>query len=481
MQRFLIGGIAAVVILLATAGIFAGVKSQVEDSASAVVEDRVSSAAKQYLNMSRLDGADMASAVAEFAGREQVAAVTSVPAEGNAQVEAAFTQVEAINKTLEGEGHKADVVALLDANGKVISRDLNPNAMRGDDLKAKYPAVGLALGGKVVKDVWNFADRPTRVALAPVRGASQTVVGALLVGYVLNHKAVRAMHEGMGAHVALFHNGQVQTSSFVRDDGQEDGNKAKGLQGALFGGDGLAQQALSSGTVAGPKRVDVDGETYVVAAAPALGSATDKSTGAALFLSLADAIALAGGVGSKVWLLGLLSILAMVVAVVLTARRFIRPIDDIELTVSDIINGNVDVQFQPAGYDLDGLSNGLNVMLARLLGRPEPSDEEVEEEAEKAWKAEQMVIQEGEGNPPGANAAGLAREHDVQYYPRLYSEYVNALRASGVNTDKIPLQLFAARLRMVEGGLQSKWSCRMVRCQLVNQGGNLVFQPVRID
>ena len=40
---------------------------------------------------------------------------------------------------------KADIVAILDASGKVVARDLNVNAMFGEDLRSKYPAVGTAL------------------------------------------------------------------------------------------------------------------------------------------------------------------------------------------------------------------------------------------------------------------------------------------------------------------------------------------------
>ena len=36
-----------------------------------------------------------------------------------------------------------------------------------------------------------------------------------------------------------------------------------------------------------------------------------------------------------------------------------------------MINGNLDRTFTPVGSELDGLANGLNVMLARLLGLAE--------------------------------------------------------------------------------------------------------------
>ena len=68
------------------------------------------------------------------------------------------------------------------------------------------------------------------------------------------------------------------------------------------------------------------------------------------------------------------------VGLYLSHRRLIAQVDQIELGVTDIINGNVDRTFRPVGPELDGLANGLNVMLARLLGRPEPGEEEFDEE-----------------------------------------------------------------------------------------------------
>ena len=97
--------------------------------------------------------------------------------------------------------------------------------------------------------------------------------------------------------------------------------------------------------------------------------------------------------------MGLIAILVALGAAVLTAKRFIGPLDKIELGVAEIINGNIDYTFKPVGPDFEGLSNALNVMLARLLGREEPNEDAVEEEEDggKVWRAEQMIIEEGDG------------------------------------------------------------------------------------
>jgi hypothetical protein len=73
-------------------------------------------------------------------------------------------------------------------------------------------------------------------------------------------------------------------------------------------------------------------------------------------------------------------VIVALLTMVLTARRILRQADEIELGISDIINGNLDRTFRPVGSDLDGLANALNVMLARLLGRAEPGEEEYDDE-----------------------------------------------------------------------------------------------------
>ena len=128
-------------------------------------------------------------------------------------------------------------------------------------------------------------------------------------------------------------------------------------------------------------------------------------------------------VGTKLIGFGLLAILVLLGAVVLTSARFIKPLDQIELGVAEIINGNIDYQFRPVGPDFEGLSNGLNVMLARLLGREEPNEDEPEEEQDETarWRSDQMQVEEGSGptaapTPRGERAgpgerADLLRAH----------------------------------------------------------------------
>jgi hypothetical protein len=152
--------------------------------------------------------------------------------------------------------------------------------------------------------------------------------------------------------------------------------------------------------------------------------------------------------------------------------------------VAEIINTNIDYTFKPVGPDFEGLSNSLNVMLARLLGREEPNEEAVEEEEEdaanKRWKADLMNIDNTGGTASPATVAALAEESEAAYYPRLFNEYVNALQALGQPSGGLSVQAFMAKLSLAEAGLREKWECKSVRFQIVTERGEISFKPVKI-
>jgi hypothetical protein len=484
MHRMKIGLIAAALLLAFTGLFFFSTTSNLTAAASKDVEDRVARAQRIHQQISRLGGLDLSNLASEKARRPGVLAAVG-RAEETSRRQAAFEECEAINAALAPDGRRADIVAILDGQGKVLSRDLNPNADFGENYGARYPAVAAALKGQPVKDVWTLQGRMTEVGVAPVTRADGSVAGALLVGYALSARKAQERRTLLGAEIGFFHDGKVQTSSFVSDGGEtgkEDGGRTQALASVLFAGPKLAEAALSKGTATGIEHVSIDDKDYAVIAAPLQGNFADKSSGVLLLASVSDQVTRARGQANSVLFLGLLAIGVALAASVMTAKRFIAPLDQIELGVGEVINGNIDYTFNPVGPDFEGLSNSLNVMLARLLGRDEPNEDAVEEEETEVekWKAASMVIDEGDGSPV-AGAQALAQEGEASYYPRLYNEYLAALRAAGKNTDGVSVQQFMAKLRLSEAGLKEKWTCKMVRFQMVSRGTEIVFRAVRID
>jgi hypothetical protein len=170
MYRFQIGLIAAGVLLVSTVAIVFGVTSKLESSVTQEAEAQARRSAAVYQQMSRLEGLEFANVASKYASRDSMPKVFDA-ADETERRKAAFTQCETIQKMLEAESQRAAIVAVLDKTGKVVARDLNANAMYGEDLSGKE-VVKEALAGRRSRDVWTLAGRTTRVAVAPIMGAN---------------------------------------------------------------------------------------------------------------------------------------------------------------------------------------------------------------------------------------------------------------------------------------------------------------------
>jgi len=486
MYRIRIGLIAAALILVATGFFFLWVSSDLKAAATQDAEAKVSRAQSVYQHISRLVSLDLANLAAERGRTPAVVAVFD-KSEETALRQAAFEECEVLNTALEREHRKADILAILNSTGKIIARNLNPNADYGEDLRAKYPAVAQALKGIPVKDIWTWRDGGVHVvAVAPITRPDGTIVGAILVAWVVSAKTAQENRDLLGTEIGYFHAGKVHTSSFVSngDPSKEDVAKTQALSNFLFSGQKLADLALSNAAATQVAHWFLEGRHYAVVAAPMPGNFADKTSGFAILASLTDGMSRVQSQGMKVLLLGLLAVIIALVVAAMTARRFIGPLDKIELGVAEIINTNIDYTFKPVGPDFEGLSNSLNVMLARLLGREEPNEEAVEEEEEeeaagKRWKADLMNIDNTEGTASPAAVAALAEESEAAYYPRLFNEYVSALRAIGQPSGGLSVQAFMAKLSLAEAGLREKWECKSVRFRIVTESGEIWFKPVK--
>jgi hypothetical protein len=485
MYRIRIGLIAAALILVATVFFFLWVTSDMKAAATQDAEAKVSRAQSVYQQISRLVSLDLANLAAERARTPAVVAVFD-RTEETALRSAAFEECEVLNAALEKEHRKADILAILNSTGKIVARNLNPNADYGENLRDRYPAVVQALKGIPVKDIWTWRDGGVHVvAVAPITRPGGTIVGAMLIAWVVSARTAQESRDLLGTEIGYFHAGKAYTSSFVSSDdaSKEDVAKTQALSNFLFADQKLAALALSSAAPTPVAHWFLEGRDYAVVAAPMPGNFADKTSGFAILASLTDGMSRVQSQGIKVLLFGLLAVLVALVVAAMTARRFIGPLDKIELGVAEIINTNIDYTFKPVGPDFEGLSNSLNVMLARLLGREEPNEETVEEEEDapsKRWKADMMSIDSTGGEASPDTVAALAEESEAAYYPRLFNEYVNSLQGFGQPSRGLSVQAFMAKLSLAEAGLREKWECRSVRFQIVTEGSEILFKPVKI-
>jgi hypothetical protein len=304
-------------------------------------------------------------------------------------------------------------------------------------------------------------------------------VGALVIGYNASATDAAADRDKLGTEVAYFLDGKIHASSFRKEGGESAEEKA--LASSLFT-DKLADGAVA-GNATPVSTVHIGNDEFLAAAGPLPGNLTRSKSGYVVLASLTAARAGLGGVEFLVIVLGLIGMLVAVGAAVLTAMRFLQPLDRIETGVAEVINGNRDYSFDSPSKDFEGLANGLNVMLARLLGRPDPSDDDLGSSDDgngQAWGGELSVAE-----PTGAHATpevqALAEEPEDAYIKRTFDEYIAARKQTNESNEGLTLDGFAQKLKQNEAALKKKHNARMVRFKVVIKNGQTTLKPYPIQ
>lgn len=496
MSRALIGGVVAVLIAVLTLAAYLVATSSLEDRIRGDVKRRVARSQALLGKTAELEGLALLKRAEALASDPAFA--TSIGGEDaskrNPQLaERGFKRFRA--KQATGEV-LPDVLALVDTKGSIVA------LMSGDkevvnpipdlylrDGKIKYRAIDLALKAapekrQIVSEIWDYETiGPMKAAVAPVVDIDVgETVGAVIVAYSITADEASRQRDLLGAEVAYFYGEKVTASSFGGGKGT-----AVALAKPLFEG-GLAKQALESeGGFADLVTIELDGEEYVATAGRLPRYSTQDfprdyppmTAGALVAMSVSEALAPLATVKMSILLVGVGVMIIALLAIFVTAKRILGPLDEIEVGINEIINGNIDRTFRPVGSDLDGLANALNVMLARLLGRPEPGEEEYDDEGNIVQPGALAFDSEGM-SPRDQEAIQLASEPEEPYYRRLYSEYVQARKDTGESIEGVSYESFIAKLRLSEANLKTKYESRAVRFKIVTKDGKVTLKPVPI-
>src|SRR3954467_1506723 len=126
MYRARIPLAAAVVVVLTTIAVLVSVRTSLSNATHADVEKRVERAQATWPSLDLLRGIDLTNETARHARVDEFAGIFDKKGTDE-QRQSAFMAVSGHNGQLEADGHKADIVAVVGANGHVIARDLNIN------------------------------------------------------------------------------------------------------------------------------------------------------------------------------------------------------------------------------------------------------------------------------------------------------------------------------------------------------------------
>ena len=182
------------------------------------------------------------------------------------------------------------------------------------------------------------------------------------------------------------------------------------------------------------------------------------------------------------WLLGvsLIATLLLVFGVIFfVTRHFISAEDTIELGVTEVINGDLEYYFEDVD-EFEGLANAINVMLARLLGRPEPG-EDMEETQQSVEDAYVILVDDADDADVGSELEQqLANMDEATYQSHLFNQYMEARRDMGLDVSDLEEDALMMRLRANENLLKAKFKCQMIRFTIVTDGPRVSFKPIRI-
>jgi len=490
MSRTVIAAVVAVVIAALTAIAYFVTSASFDQAAKAEASDRLNSAHGLIGKLSQLGGIDVANKAERLAATPEFVTAIKTDSESERQNQARIGFQRFLAKS---EGTKPDIIGLVHANGNLLAMNevqgVVAKQWKNDKGESIIPALGVVLGRKVIiSEYWDQGGEKglMRIGVAPVIDPDApvnpkdpdgvSIIGAIVVAYAQTAKESQLDKLALGTDIAYTSGKRVTATSFTKGSG-EDTARAKELQ------DLLAAGALGAGE---KKWIELGGDSYVATVEQMPRSATKElpkdypaNTAGAVLLAQVTPLAAGGNVKLFILLVGGGALAIAMLGLYLSHRRLIAQIDQVELGVADIISGNLDRTFRPVGAELDGLSNGLNVMLARLLGRPEPGEEEFDDEGNPVV-AGRVDFEEAEDKPAvDPDIAALAQESEPDYYKRVYTEYVAARKASGT-PDEVSFESFIAKLKVNEGKLKAQYNCRAVRFRVVTKDGKVTLKPVPI-
>jgi hypothetical protein len=509
MSRTVIAAVVAAVIAVLTGIAYFVASTSFDERLRKDADAKLARAYQVVQKLNQLEGIDISNKAERLAAQKEFVAAIKADSTSERQTQAriGFQKFTADEK--QGDD-RPDIIALVDASGNLLAMNEVPTVVakqwkteKGDSI---IPALNVVLGKKmIVSDVWNDDKRMMKVGAAPVIDPDApisakdpegvVIIGAIIVAYAQTAREAQQDRKLLGTEIAYYDGAKVIATSFTRGAApEEDTAKARVLSEMLKSG------ALKSGagTEAAKQRTTIDGVDYLAASVKMPRSSTRKlppecgkddrgpcyppmTAGAMVLAPIADPANTAVTVKLFIVLLGGGALAIALLGLYLSHRRLVAQVDQIELGVNDIISGNLDRTFRPVGLELDGLANGLNVMLARLLGRPEPGEEEFDEEGNPIIQG-RVEFEDGDGTAapaPDPDLAALAQESEPDYYKRVYTEYLAARRATG-NPDEVSFENFIAKLKVNEGKLKAQYQCRAVRFRLVVKDGKVTLKPVPI-
>lgn len=385
----------------------------------------------------------------------------------------------------KAHGVRPAFVGLLDQQGVLIQRNdrlrlfvgqaFAPDSLALQTTRAQRIATTEAWLKSAILDVRTAVDRGgavrpeiVRVGFAPVVGKDGAAQGVLVVAWELGDVHASQMASLSGAQVAYLHGSSLSTSTL------------RNVDSARLAA--VPRSGFDPGEWKAPRLHVVQGrsERYIAAAAPIPGAGRGEF--AFVVLSSVDKRHASFGFALMIIVgLGALMVLGFLVVGWLLRRYFILPIAELERGVADIVAGNMEHTFGVPSRETEGLAYSLNVLMAQLLGRPEPGDEEEEEGGESVGAARMGFalgpLPDRPYRPGDSQLIPRLDENREAYFRRIFTEYVELMQTLGEDTSGFELQTLRGKLELNERMICARLNCSEVRFSVVKGEEGVVLQP----
>ncbi len=406
----------------------------------------------------------------------------------------------------ETAGRSPTFMALVDRRGVVLHRDKDTRQFVGESLADNYISLNTVLStGTARSDIWSAREMASiglseekegqrkaetgtrtsliRIGMAPFIGDDGRVMGGICVGWSLSDRRATEIGQDLGAGVIFLEgDNYVASSRGLPMVGGETISKlmARRVERKTFGkADGAVE---FDGLQAVP--VELGGGRYFGAAGVMAGSEREGMHTFLLLVSMDDLKSPFRTFSWALLLLGGLAVVIVLLMVFLMSKHFLKPIDEIYNGVNEVMSGDLDYSFGVYSRETEGLSYALNGLLSKLLGRPEPDDEE--EPGEETDTPPEATVELGPLPDTTVSAAqepaaSLGRETDDSHYKRVFEEYVSALDKFGEDISAFTFDVFRQRVDVNVRVIKDRYECDKVRFVVgADSEGKPVLNPLPI-
>jgi hypothetical protein len=365
-------------------------------------------------------------------------------------------------------GARLDFVMLLDSKGVGRAHSRNPKWSNDVSLPDRYPVIFAALKDptRPYRDLIYFEDseKHTLVVVVPIREEGRAL-GFVALGRAIDSAMVEQDGKLMNADLTMI-NGDVVVASTLTAQADLEELRAKGRQ-------------LSSAT-----HQAFQTDHLLVSTWPYTGNYTNNGMRAAFTRSIDQ---LTGFVGDSILWLVILALVGGIVGLSLLqiiVRQFMKPLEEIDAGIHQIISGNKEYYFPFTCREtiVRVLGEQLNLMMAVLLNKPLP-----EEEEEAQFLSENLKYQAVTEHHAAAAAQVVATPGDVftqsadAYYKKLYQDFVAARAAIGQDTSKISYVKFVEKTAQNEAQLRLRHGKSQVRFVVQAKDNDVLLFPVFRD